>query len=659
MEKGPKEMKYIAIAEHVHSQRKLIPANESLKPYLSKNGEFYSSLYNYKKEHLDILNETKTLSGIKDVKTDKIFFDFDDKLNINNAQKDVQTLCTRLIEKNIPKDKIGIYFTGGKGYHVEIKSNQEFTRKEFKNIVFNLASDLNTFDTKINDEPRIIRVPLTKHQSTGLYKIPITFEHLFENTSEEIAEFAKEVVNEELLQTWDNIDLPDQILELKDIPYKLSDSLNIIDDEDLEFDIYKLDFRKCPRWLSKDRYALQEGFFYGSGSQSVGERNEAFMILAATYKHNGINEKIALKMLEATAELQAARTGEDLYSTQRLQTEIINLVYSKDWSGGIYSQDAPLLVKTRSRFNIETEAQKSDLITYNELFNSFYDYASNIEENTIYTGLPIDKLEEFRLTIGMPVALLGSAGSGKTSVALNILKNTSLNGINSLFFSMDMHKALVCQKQIHLITGHDSTRIFKNIEAPKWRKFYQEELEKNFSNVHYCTKSALTIEDIRYHIQKKKDELGDNLKLVVIDYLETIVGKYSDTYVNISFISNEIKNIAVDLDICIVLLVQPPKIVGGAAAPLTNMMQIKGPAVTAQAMRVVIGIYREGFNPHDFSNDKFITFVGLKNTMGGLFKMDCHWDGMTSKIRELNYDEQDDLESLRKNISENKVTNDF
>lgn len=648
-------MKYIALAEGVRGTRTLLPANINIveKVKESRTKDIYFSLFQYDNDHYEQYQEKKSLAGMKGVKTDKLFFDFDDAADIDKARSETLELYGRLVANGIPHEHVGIYFSGGKGFHIEVLLNQELTNQEFKNIIFNLAGDLSTFDVRVSDEQRIIRAPLAKHDKTGLYKIPLTPSQLAETPIKIIKEIATDYQNSEtnVMKTWARVDLPESLVELKSVDYKNKLAENILDIEDIKdlaFDIDQLDLRKCPKWLSPERFALQEGFFLGSSSAGSGggERNDAFMILAATYKNQGINRRIALAMLMATSELQAARTDEIPYSEEKLSREVIDVVYSPDWTGGIYAQDHPLLIKTRKRFGISDVTRNTEFLTGGDMFDIFTKYAINIDENTIKTGLPID--DHIRLTIGMPVALLGGPSSGKTTTALNILRNTSKSGINSIFFSLDMHNALLCQRQLAYLTGDSESTIFRRISTKKGREIYKKKLNEEFENVSYFTKAGVTVDDIRMHVEKKKRELGDNLKLVMIDYLECIRGPYSDPTTNSAIIADGIKNIATELDVCVILLVQPPKLTGGAAYPLTNMYQIKGSSMVAQAMRAVIGIYREGFSPETFDDDNFITFVGLKNSMGPLFKKDCHWNGATSEIRELTGMEEDELGRLRK-----------
>ena len=605
--------------------------------------DHYSSIFKYTEEHYAHFKKFKTVKGLVGLKTNRLVFDFDDASDIEQARKDSVEACTRLIEAGVPQDMLRICFSGKKGFGVEVGLFEDISNTEFKNIVFNLAQDLKTFDTTVQDNNRLMRVPMTRHQSTKCYKFPVTLQQLSDMPIDVMKEMACDMdnVDEEITDSWGDMHLTPKLLELKDIsPTKSIKTLDIV-----PYSPEEVDFKKCPKWLSKEKYALMQGFF------DDGERNDALMILASTFKGQGFPKDVVGNMLKATARLREERIGTS-YSKSEIWNQVITPIFSPGWNGGVYGKDHPLLVKTRAAFSIKEDITAM-IITNGDMLEAFVDYASNIDENTIKTGLPID--ENIRITTGMAVALLGGPSAGKTTVLLNILRNTSKTGTKSLFFSMDMHRALIMQKQLQLIHGETADTIYKNIKDPKKVQNYLESLNENFGNVSYCTKAGLTIEEIRHEIEIQKEKMGGALKLVTIDYLECIRGPYADATSNSAIIADGIKNIAVELDLCVILLVQPPKITGGAAYPLTNMYQIKGSSVVAQAMRVVVGIYREGFSPDTMDNDKYITFAGLKNSMGQLFTKDCKWDGAKGTISELTWTEEDDLAAFRKELEQKRV----
>src|SRR5690606_35085145 len=131
-------------------------------------------------------------------------------------------------------------------------------------------------------------------------------------------------IDADIMESWIEVPLPDSILEYKSKQEEVSTEKNIEFTEDL-------DLSKKPKWLSEVKYALQMGFF------KEGERNTAFMILAATYKSQGFPKEIAYRMLKGVAEIQSERNNQEPYSNEELWKNIIEVVYSPNWRGATYS----------------------------------------------------------------------------------------------------------------------------------------------------------------------------------------------------------------------------------------------------------------------------------------------------------------------------------
>lgn len=403
---------YRKLAQGLKSQQaQLIPSTESVFKKIKTGTDYYISLYEYNEEHLEHFKRNKSVAGLSGLKTKRLLFDFDDSKDINRAKNDAIETCNRLIKNGISDDKIQIAFSGNKGFHVSVVLNEYLTRQEFVNIVFNIAGDLKTFDQRINDEARIIRVPLTKHPKTGLHKIPLTFNELKDMSVKAIQELAKDVNDFDPKDLEDNkyqINTPKSIIDLKNKEYK-----KIVDKTEVQEEVTfadRPDFNKCPSWLSKDRFALLEGYFYGSESVGQGERNTAFMILAATLKHQGLSKDHALAMLLTTAEKQSKITGDEPFTETDLKYNIINQVYSPTWTGGVFGRDEDLLVKTRERFNLNDETTlPMSLVSIEDVGERFKDFARNFDSNRILTGIKsLD--DKVVLTSGMAVGLLGSPG---------------------------------------------------------------------------------------------------------------------------------------------------------------------------------------------------------------------------------------------------------
>lgn len=642
------QMRYVALANGLNSKRSLVPAKSNIQHRINRHKDFYVSIFKYNQEHFNKFKETQSLSGMDDVIADKIVFDFDDKLNLDVAKQDTVELCNRLLESGIASDKIVTYFSGNKGFHVEVKFDSEFSRQEFINIQFNMAEGLSSFDDSINDCQRILRVPLTKHPETGLYKIPLSIEQLNNLSSDEIRNLAKDINNESIDKSLLNVgesEVPEAILEYaaKDVEFKAKEVGKTVP-EDLKFDKSQLDLSKCPRWLTPERYALQEGFFYGSESVGRGERNDAFMILASTYKKNGFNRDMALNMLEVTAQMQAARTGESERTREQLEVEIINTVYADSWAGGTYGADHPLLVTTRARFDIKEKSLDKPK-TILDITDKFKNYVKNIDKNTIKTGIPQLDNNLF-LSVGTNVSIVGAPGSGKSSIALEILRNTSVAGIKSVFASLDMSSTRIYEKILYKLTGNDRKSLYDMYKQDK-EPVLLKEIEKNYGNVFFYDKSQPTVADIRDYVLKCEEASGEKVKLVMIDYFERVFSDVADDTASSKKVAGELQNLVNDLDICLITLVQPNKMSGDLSSPINSYLNIKGSSFLAQSFRIILGIYREGYSPQNPENDRYLTVNVLKNDLGEPASFDFHWVGNRGEIYDLEPHEKEDLEKLR------------
>ena len=111
-----------------------------------------------------------------------LHFDIDNKENPERAYSDTQTLASHLIETlGIPYEAVRVYFSGMKGYHLEIEPMavrlnlvSENSAAIFRFVAEQFAEDLDivSFDYAVYDPRRIWRLAGSRHQKTGLYKIP-------------------------------------------------------------------------------------------------------------------------------------------------------------------------------------------------------------------------------------------------------------------------------------------------------------------------------------------------------------------------------------------------------------------------------------------------------------------------------------------------------
>jgi len=141
-------------------------------------------------------------------------FDIDDKDNPQQAYIDTQKLLHYLMDDvSIPYNAIRVYFSGMKGYHLEIEPISirmnlvhensaaifRFVAEEIEQLL-----DIKSFDHAVYDPRRIWRLAGSRHQKTGLYKTPCKDLMLAGATIEEIAKVA------EVKPSWEDLEVPEQ-----------------------------------------------------------------------------------------------------------------------------------------------------------------------------------------------------------------------------------------------------------------------------------------------------------------------------------------------------------------------------------------------------------------------------------------------------------------
>jgi len=382
------------------------------------------------------------------------------------------------------------------------------------------------------------------------------------------------------------------------------------------------------------------------------------MILAATYYSHGFPKQIAWRMLKGVAELQSMRTGQPEYDEQKLWKEVICTVYNDMWKGGTYSEkETVLLRKTAERFNLNIDASNErELVNIDISIERFKEYAKNFSKNRIKTGIDlIDK--SVTMMTGMAVGLLGGPGAGKTSFSNKFLKAISQNKERCLFECLDMTENFQIARLLQEHVRYSFEQILQMLEDDNPSDELLEAFDivsKDYENLSINYRSGTTVDDIEQDIQKHKDMYGEYPRLVVVDYLEKIRGPYSDATANSGYVASRLADMAREYNICLLILLQPQKSAGDAREPLLSMRRVKGASVIEQDLRVILTMWRPGFNPENNQYDKYTNIAVVKNNMGQIGKMEFIWDGVSGSIREMDNAERSEYEDFVEYLKEQK-----
>jgi replicative DNA helicase len=648
---------------------KLIPANENPFNYITDTSkDWYLSVYNYNDDHKKLAEKKikvqrvdkvtkesieyerdKGVEGIEDVYTTSLVFDLDSKTDLDLAKKDCISVVERLNSVGISLDSLNISFSGGKGFSVVVEHETKLSPKEHESICETLAGDLECFDTSVYNPSRIFRLNHTKHNKTGLYKTPLSYNELKELSIEEIQQLAKQ---EYVFVPARKTQLPEKVINLKSKskPEKPKEQ-----SETVKLDV---DFSKKPYYLSDLKYVLQCGYI------PPGKGNEGMMILCSTYKHVGMDKVDAYHLLKSVNEKRSEIYGIEKRTKDEIWEQVITTVYSPAWRGGTYTKEqSELLDVIAKEFNI---VEHNKVVTTKDMIKQFYTDMENISRNTIKTGIKeLDR--EIRITPGMMIGLLAAPSAGKTSIATSIIEAQAKLGMNPGLLSMDMDRGMMTQRLIQRCAGINIEpkirKIDKNDEFydPNYDIKTDEDLVKAVNLFHEIYKPVsfdytrgATLESIEEFIKTQKTMYGASFNLLVVDYLEKVRGPYTDATANSGYVASRLSDLAATYNIAIVLLLQPQKSAGDPSEPLLSMRKVKGASVIEQDCRIIMTMWRPGFDPQGVYNDSYASIAVVKNNMGRITQVDLGWDGAKGEVYPLSPEQRKRLKDLIEERKEQK-----
>lgn len=625
-------MSYILIKKGLYDFGRLVK-EEQVQDIIDSNNDWYASCYFYEDEHFEHFKKHGSVKGLRDLTTDKIWFDLDSERELALSQKDTITIVDRLHKQGVAEKDIVVHFSGNKGFTVEVFLNRRLTKQEVENYCINvIGQGITTLDKSLYDWNQILRIPGTKHQKSKLYKVPLTPEELRSFSVERIKQHAERLSNVVADFDWGttNIVIPEVVVKKKEEPVFMD-----------------IDLARRPQHWKDYKWALLHAV-----GLKAGERHNALMVLAATMRGMGYTVDLANSFLDTFDEKYQARTNSEP-STEI--ERILKDVYNPSWQGGQFSfRTNPWLRDYCQRIGINVgEEEKSPTTDIKDAFSMFKEYAKNIDELTVKTGISaLDRA--MRMTIGMSVNIVGAPSSGKTSLALQILNSMSKTGEQCIFFSYDMYHSLVIQKLIQKHLSLSSEKIFNDFKDggnESEQLDILKLLEKEYKNVEFCFNTGQTPAEIEETIKYVEEKHGKRVRMIMVDYNELVHTNINDSTQSSAAVAQKLREIAIKYNLCSISLMQPNKMSGGPEKEIHSYVAVKGSSAIQQAASVMLGVSRPGFNPRRPEDDEFITINCLKNRMGSLFSLDLHWEGLTGTVRELLPPERDRLDALRERLA--------
>lgn len=230
------------------------------------------------------------------------------------------------------------------------------------------------------------------------------------------------------------------------------------------------------------------------------------------------------------------------------------------------SEDNILAFAEKKIFDISEKEDRSSLI---KMAKSLDDVLSKFEEihknggmirglSTGFWGL--DNLTN-GLNGGNLVILAARPGFGKSSLAMNIVSNVSVNmGKKCAVFSLEMSREEITQRVLCSVSGVSMENALKgHLSSEDWKALWEARKKLDEADIYIDESSLNTPTEILSKCRRIKREMG-GLDLVMIDYLQLMKGNSNGKDYNrqqeISDITRNLKITAKELNVPILLLSQ-------------------------------------------------------------------------------------------------------
>lgn len=656
--------KYVRFQQGVNSRGSLIPYDQNfIQEEIKKhpNQDWYKSLFHFEEEAKKYFEEKGSIKGFKGkANTNTLVFDFDSKDNIGAAREDAVALLTRLQEGVDVGKSASAFFSGGKGFHIELVTDRNYDVKEVKELCSTFCHDLNTFDTVIYNTTRLYRLANTRHQKTNLFKIELELNDLVNLSIEEILEKAKEPVTAQNKPEPCNSEelnkLYEKTIEVEKILYdrksKVSKSV-IVDAEEIDGvrGLNTIDFDKCPKTKPRCVYALEHGVMV----PGIGERNELFRALAVYNRNQGFDKETTHNILKSIARKNAKLYPEaEAYTKEEIWNTVISSTFSGEFkqipgATGI-SVDNPYVKKycnilgecTDRLCSLHNRARKiKSTVQIDEVSISFNKFASNFDKNTVKTGIGL--IDDYmNIAIGTVTIVAGASGSGKTSLCLEILENANANDLHCVFFSLDMHKNLIYLKLATKLTDYNQQEIMHFYKVKDQAKIDEVRaiIKHHYGNVFFDFSGTLTMEQMRDKVLDIEEQHNVKIKMVLVDYCSRVSGPYSDKHANASYNALKSTEVADVTDAAWIFIAQIARQSGNGSTPLRSKRVAKDSGDWEEAASNVITVWRP-FMGIEGKDDIMRIFLA-KNRMGREIERPLNWNGAKGKIWSMTDDEMEE-----------------
>ena len=277
--------------------------------------------------------------------------------------------------------------------------------------------------------------------------------------------------------------------------------------------------------------------------------------------------------------------------------------------------------------------------------NETYDRLSKMadpETRADYIGIPCGIGDLDRMITGLnksDLIILGARpGMGKTSFALNIVRNVAMNtGRTVCFFSLEMTRDQLAQRMLSSEAGIKSEKLRTGeLDDDEWTRLAQAGDALSKANIYFDETSSITVPEMKAKLRRMKQ-----VDLVVIDYLGLMKSarQTENRVQEVSEITRNLKIMAKDLKVPVIACAQLSRgteTKGKSHRPALSDLRESGSI--EQDADIVLFLYREAYydgeksDDEDRSDETRAECIVAKNRHGEIGTIDLCWDGQFTRF---------------------------
>ena len=263
------------------------------------------------------------------------------------------------------------------------------------------------------------------------------------------------------------------------------------------------------------------------------------------------------------------------------------------------------------------------------------EYIDNVNEHGTGLSSGFESLDA--LTSGFRAGslnvLAGRPSMGKSTLALNIANHLSTTK-NVLFFSLEMSQVQLMMKMVSCDSNIPLTKVEKgSLNDDEQTNFYESLAKAGNKNMNIIDKSGLSVKNI--FSTAKKLNSDKKIDIILIDYLQIMKYDKGREVSELGNITRELKYLAKDLEIPIILLSQLSRGVEQRENKRPFMSDLRSSGEIEQDADMIMFVYRDDYY-HDDSPDRGqAELIVAKNRMGQIGFVKCDFDGNYSKFSDI------------------------